>query len=88
MSMPEVWDRTSKLLLLTCFDIKTTYSTPHIGTYMHAFIFKEAGIGLSFQNSLKFQHRNRFCVSPYFIYSHNKMLLKTYLHKLVKKSKF
>lgn len=32
MPMPEVWDRTSKLLLLTFFDLKTTYLNLYTGT--------------------------------------------------------
>lgn len=41
MPMPEVWDRTSKLLLLTIFDLKTRYLNPFTETHIHAFIFME-----------------------------------------------
>lgn len=41
MPMPEVWDRTSNLLLLTNFDLSTIYFNPFTETRIHAFISKE-----------------------------------------------
>lgn len=46
MPVPEMWDRTSNLLLLTFFHLKKRCLNSYTETYIYAFIFKEAGMWL------------------------------------------